>query len=175
MISDMAKVKFNRGLYSKSIVDSLKDGELFFDTNTDTTAAAGNQGIYMGVAQSDGTVKPVKVAMGAKQYMTLIDNTFLRGKELGSNIFMYTDDTDTGLRFTPTFKTGRGGFSLIAGVAGTGNTVFDTTKGAYSLAQIGGGESFGGKITLSGWSEGLDSIKSGKSCDIFIVFLTEWI
>ena len=171
MISDMAKVKFNRGLYSKSIVDSLKDGELFFDTNTDTTAAAGNQGIYMGVAQSDGTVKPVKVAIGAKQYMTLIDNTFLRGKELGSNIFMYTDDTDTGLRFAPTFKTGRGGFSLIAGVAGTGNTVFDTTKGAYSLAQIWGGESFGGKITLSGWSEGLGSIKSGKSCDIASFFL----
>ena len=167
----MAEVKFNRGVYSNSIVEKLKDGELFFDTNTDTTAATGNQGIYMGVAQSDGTVKPVKVAMGAKQYMTLIDNTFLRGKELGSNIFMYTDDTDTGLRFTPTFKTGRGGFSLIAGVAGTGNTVFDTTKGAYSLAQIWGGESFGGKITLSGWSEGLDSIKSGKSCDILSFFL----
>ena len=166
----MAKVKFNRGLYSKSIVDSLKDGELFFDTNTDTTAAAGNQGIYMGVAQSDGTVKPVKVAIGAKQYMTLIDNTFLRGKELGSNIFMYTDDTDTGLRFAPMVRTGRSGFSLIAGVAGTDNDIFDTTKRAYSLAQIWGGESFGGKITLDGWSEGLKSIKSGEPPDILSFF-----
>ena len=170
MISDMAKVKFNRGLYSKSIVDSLKDGELFFDTNTDTTAAAGNQGIYMGVAQSDGTVKPVKVAIGAKQYMTLIDNTFLRGKELGSNIFMYTDDTDTGLRFAPMVRTGRSGFSLIAGVAGTDNDIFDTTKRAYSLVQMWGGESFGGKITLDGWSEGLKSIKSGEPPDILSFF-----
>ena len=166
----MAKVKFNRGLYSKSIVDSLKDGELFFDTNTDTTAAAGNQGIYMGVAQSDGTVKPVKVAIGAKQYMTLIDNTFLRGKELGSNIFIYTHDTGAGLRFAPMVRTGRSGFSLIAGVAGTDNDIFDTTKRAYSLVQMWGGESFGGKITLDGWSEGLKSIKSGEPPDILSFF-----
>lgn len=169
MNSNMAEVKFNRGTYSKSIVDSLKDGELFFDANTDTTSAAGNQGIYMGVAQADGTVKPVKVAVGVKQYMTILDRAFIRGGTMTDNIYMFTDDTATGLRYAPSIFTGRTGFNLIVGKKGTGSGPFDGRN--YSAASMWAGESFGGKLTLNGWTKGIDDLKAGNSFDLSSFFL----
>lgn len=169
MNSNMAEVKFNRGTYSKSIVDSLKDGELFFDANADTTSAAGNQGIYMGVAQADGTVKPVKVAMGIKQYMSILDRAFIRGRAMTDNIYMFTDDTATGLRYAPSIFTGRTGFNLIVGKKGTGSGPFDGRN--YSAASMWAGESFGGKLTLNGWTKGIDDLKAGNSFDLSSFFL----
>lgn len=169
MNSNMAEVKFNRGTYSKSIVDSLKDGELFFDANTDTTSAAGNQGIYMGVAQADGTIKPVKVAMGVKQYMDILDRAFIRGRTMTDNIYMFTDDTATGLRYAPSIFTGRTGFNLIVGKKGTGSGPFDGRN--YSAASMWAGESFGGKLTLNGWTKGIDDLKAGNSFDLSSFFV----
>ena len=169
MNSNMAEVKFNRGTYSKSIVDSLKDGELFFDANTDTTSAAGNQGIYMGVAQADGTVKPVKVAVGIKQYMSILDRAFIRGRTMTDNIYMFTDDTATGLRYAPSIFTGRTGFNLIVGKKGTGSGPFDGRN--YSAASMWAGESFGGKLTLNGWTKGIDDLKAGNGFDLSSFFV----
>ena len=109
----MANVSFKRGIYSKSVVEQLKDGELFFDTSAGTA----NNGIYMGYTDSTGVTSPIKVALGGKNYKTITDNAFMRGATLSNNLFMFTEpDKATGVIYAPTFYNNRAGIGLKAGL-----------------------------------------------------------
>lgn len=151
----MANVSFKRGIYSKSVVEQLKDGELFFDTSVGTA----NNGIYMGYTDSTGVTSPIKVALGRKNYKTITDNAFMRGATLSNNLFMFTEpDKDTGVIYVPTFYNNRAGIGLKAGLRLT-NSAGQTGVISYGLANMWAGESFGGKFTCDGWSNGIDDFK----------------
>ena len=151
----MANVSFNRGIYSKSVVEQLKDGELFFDTSAGTA----NNGIYMGYTDSTGVTSPIKVALGGKNYKTITDNAFMRGATLSNNLFMFTDpDKNTGVIYVPTFYNNRAGIGLKAGLRLT-NSAGQTGVISREIANMWAGESFGGKFTCDGWSGGIEDFK----------------
>lgn len=151
----MANVSFKRGIYSKSVVEQLKDGELFFDTSAGTA----NNGIYMGYTDSTGVTSPIKVALGGKNYKTITDNAFMRGATLSNNLFMFTDpDKDTDVIYVPTFYNNRAGIGLKAGLRLT-NSAGQTGVISRELANMWAGESFGGKFTCDGWSGGIEDFK----------------
>lgn len=56
----MANVNFKRGKYNDSVINQLKNGDIFFDT----TPGLNNNGIYIGIPGADGKDTAVKVAMG---------------------------------------------------------------------------------------------------------------
>ena len=151
----MANVSFKRGIYSKSVVEQLKDGELFFDTSAGTA----NNGIYMGYTDSTGVTSPIKVALGGKNYKTITDNAFMRGATLSNNLFMFTDpDKNTGVIYVPTFYNNRAGIGLKAGLRLT-NSAGQTGVISREIANMWAGESFGGKFTCDGWSGGIEDFK----------------
>lgn len=151
----MANVSFKRGIYSKSVVEQLKDGELFFDTSAGTA----NNGIYMGYTDSTGVTSPIKVALGGKNYKTITDNAFMRGATLSNNLFMFTDpDKNTGVIYVPTFYNNRAGIGLKAGLRLT-NSAGQTGVVSREIANMWAGESFGGKFTCDGWSGGIEDFK----------------
>ena len=152
----MANVNFKRGIYSKTVVEQLKDGELFFDTSAGTA----NNGIYMGYTDSTGVTSPIKVALGGKNYKTITDNAFMRGATLSNNLYMFTDpDKDTGVIYVPTFYNDRTGIGLRAGLKITNPDTGKPATRSYPLANMWAGESFGGKFTCSGWSNGIEDFK----------------
>ena len=151
----MANVSFKRGIYSKSVVEQLKDGELFFDTSAGTA----NNGIYMGYTDSTGVTSPIKVALGGKNYKTITDNAFMRGATLSNNLFMFTEpDKATGVIYAPTFYNNRAGIGLKAGLRLT-NSSGQTGVISREIANMWAGESFGGKFTCDGWSGGIEDFK----------------
>lgn len=151
----MANVSFKRGIYSKSVVEQLKDGELFFDTS----AGSANNGIYMGYTDSTGVTSPIKVALGGKNYKTITDNAFMRGATLSNNLFMFTEpDKATDVIYAPTFYNNRAGIGLKAGLRLT-NSAGQTGVISREIANMWAGESFGGKFTCDGWSNGIEDFK----------------
>lgn len=151
----MANVSFKRGIYSKSVVEQLKDGELFFDTSAGTA----NNGIYMGYTDNTGVTSPIKVALGGKNYKTITDNTFMRGATLSNNLYMFTEpDKTTGVIYAPTFYNNRAGIGLKAGLRLT-NSAGQTGVISREIANMWAGESFGGKFTCDGWSGGIEDFK----------------
>lgn len=152
----MANVSFKRGIYSKTVVEQLKDGELFFDTSAGTAGT----GIYMGYTDSAGATSGLHVAMGGKHYKTIIDNAFMRGATLSNNLFMFTEpDETTGIIYVPTFNNNSYGIGLRAGLKITNPDTGKQTTRSYPLAGVWGGESFGGKFTCNGWSGGIEDFK----------------
>ena len=158
----MANVSFKRGIYSKSVVEQLKDGELFFDTSAGTA----NNGIYMGYTDSTGVTSGLHVGIGNKQYQYMIDRAFLRGKTFtklsdtdNGNMYMFTDpDKNTGVIYVPTFYNNRAGIGLKAGLRLT-NSAGQTGVISREIANMWAGESFGGKFTCDGWSGGIEDFK----------------
>lgn len=151
----MANVSFKRGIYSKSVVEQLKDGELFFDTSAGTA----NNGIYMGYTDSTGVTSHIKVALGGKNYKTITDNAFMRGATLSNNLYMFTEpDKATGVIYAPTFYNNRAGIGLKAGLRLT-NSAGQTGVISREIANMWAGESFGGKFTCDGWSGGIEDFK----------------
>lgn len=153
----MANVSFKRGIYSKTVVEQLKDGELFFDTSAGTS----NTGIYMGYTDSTGTPSGLHVAMGGKHYQLILDHAFLRGRTLTNDLYMFTEeDKETGLVYVPTFKNSRSGIALNAGLKTTNPDTGKPHVLSFPLAAMWGGESFGGKFTCHGWSKGIEDFKA---------------
>lgn len=153
----MANVSFKRGIYSKTVVEQLKDGELFFDTSAGTS----NTGIYMGYTDSTGTPSGLHVAMGGKHYQLILDHAFLRGRTLTNDLYMFTEeDKETGLVYVPTFKNSRFGIALNAGLKTTNPDTGKPHVLSFPLAAMWGGGSFGGKFTCYGWSKGIEDFKA---------------